>query len=92
MRDVALAGAGVSSAFLTSLLLHFLSAPGDLPDVCPLCPLCPQGAEFSLPSFLLGLGIGVLAWPILEAAFLLRSLLLRRLAGRLYEAGYFRVC
>ena len=92
MRDLALvSGAGVSSASLVTLVLRLLTS-GPVPALeCLPCPECPVIHEFCLSSVFLGIGIGLLLLPLLEAFWICRSVLLRRLATRL-QADYFRLC
>ena len=86
MRDVALvSGAGVSSASFVAAFLRLLASHTALRAVldCPPCPLCPDLPPLDLSSVLVGIGIGVLLLPALEAFWLLRAALFRRLASRL---------
>ena len=83
-----MSGAGVSSASIVASLLRLLAA---IPVVdCAPCLPCPDIPEFHLSSVLLGIGIGLLLLPALEAFWLLRAALLRRLATRL-QADFYRL-
>ena len=89
-RDLALTSlSSLSSASVVSLLYHVLSASssGPLLDPCPLCPAIPD-LEWS--SFFLGIGVGVLLLPLLEALLLVRASVLRHLAFRLQGSGFYR--
>ena len=87
-REVAFASS-LSSASLASLVWHLVSSP-PAPFLDP-CPVCPTVERLDLGSFFLGVGVGVLLLPFVEAIALARTLLLRRVAASFHGPGFYRV-
>ena len=88
-REVAFASS-VSSVSLASVIWHLLSSPPS--SFLDSCPVCPVPESFDLGSFFLGVGVGVLLLPLVEALLLVRSIVLRRLAAALHGPGFYRSC
>ena len=83
-REVAFASS-LSFVSLASVVWHLLSSPPPFLDSCPVCPVLER---FDLGSFFLGVAVGVLLLPVVEAVAILRSLFLRRIAAPWVLLGF----